>query len=286
MHPQWARLREALDDPASDATRLVSRADPVSALFERGDCAIGLLPLDILDDLLAAYVRAADAAALRRFAYVLIGQDFARHMVFTRLVDALAVNPAREAQLFAVRLWMDLGYEDDGPRALALVRELCRDDPDGSAHVLLGYMTHRGYGVAKDEAENARLQAVAAERGNADAMFELSVLAYNGALGPRDSDAAIRWCRAAADHGHARAAYNLGAFYATGDSVPQDPARALEWYLKASAAGHGQASAMAGIMTWKGDGTSPDAARGQQLLALAESQGVDPTPLLEEAGLA
>jgi len=46
------------------------------------------------------------------------------------------------------------------------------------------------------------------------------------------------------------------------------------------------ASAMAGIMTWKGDGTSPDAARGQQLLALAESQGVDPTPLLEEAGLA
>jgi len=31
---------------------------------------------------------------------------------------------------------------------------------------------------------------------------------------------------------------------------------------------------------------SPDAARGQQLLALAESQGVDPTPLLEEAGLA
>src|SRR5689334_9477712 len=93
MHPQWARLREALADPASDAPRLISRADPVCALFERGDCAIGLLPVDVLDDLLAAFVRAADADALRRFAFALIGQDFAGSEIFSRLVDALAVHP-------------------------------------------------------------------------------------------------------------------------------------------------------------------------------------------------
>jgi hypothetical protein len=285
MHPVWVRLREALEDPRHDTQRLLARADAVCELFERGDCALGLLPIDILEDLFTAYVRAGDPAALRRFAFALIGQDFARNMIFTRLVDALAANPAREARLLAVRLWMDLGYEDDQPRTLALARELCRDDPDGAAHVLLGYMTHRGYGVPKDDAENARLQTIAAERGNADAMFELSVLAYNGALGARDPDAAIRWCRAAGERGHARAAYNLGAFYAVGNGVPRDPAQALAWYVKASAAGHGQASATAGIMIWKGEGTAPDPVRGKQLLSLAESQGVDPTPLLEEAGL-
>jgi hypothetical protein len=284
-HPAWLRLRGALEAPAIDAARLVARADAVCALVERGDCGLGLLPLEAIDDVLAAYVRAADTTKLQQLAVVLVARDLPYTPVFSALVDALAALPDRAARLLAVRLWMDLADQPHAAEALALIRELCADDPDGSAHVLFGYMAHRGYAVPKSEAENARLQRIAVDRGNADAMMELSALAYDGALGPADMETTIRWCREAAERGHPRACYSLGAFHAIGNGVPKDPARALAWYLRASNAGHGKASATAAVMTWRGEGTSPDPARAQQLLALAESQGFDPTPLLEEAGL-
>ena len=285
MHPQWARLREALDDPASDRTRLVSRADAVGGLVARGDCAIGLLPVEAIDDVVAAYARASDGEKLSQLVYVLIQAELAYSEPFAALVDALAAMPDRASRRFAVQLWMDLDDEVHAPRALALIQDLCRDDADGSAHALFGFMAQRGYAVPQDAAENARLQTIAAARGNTDAMFELSALAYNGALGPRDMAIVLRWCREAAERGNPRACYSLGAFYATGQGLAVDPARALDWYLRASAAGHGKASATAGIMVARGEGTAPDRQRADQLLALAESQGFDPAPLLEEAGL-
>ena len=285
MPPAWARLREALAAPAPDVARLVALGDDLCGRIERGDCAIGILPLEAIDDVLAAYVASADAAKLRQLAFVLIDQDLPYTPVFSALVEALAALPDREARLFAVQLWMDLADQPHAPRALEMIHALCADDPDGSAHVLFGYMAQRGYAVPKSAAENGRLQRIAVERGNADAMMELSALAYNGALGPADMETTIRWCREAAARGHPRACYSLGAFHAIGNGVPKDQASALEWYLRASDAGHGKASATAGVMTWRGEGTVPDPARAQQLLALAESQGFDPTPLLEEAGL-
>jgi TPR repeat protein len=290
-HPALTKLREAIADPAIEPGRLVARADAVLGLIERGDGLIGLLPAAAIDDVLAAYVRAAAsgaakaAPAMRRMVPVLVGQDLADSAAFASLVAALAALGDRESRLLAARVWMDLGDETNAGRAAALVQSACQADPDGAAHVLLGYMTHRGYGVPSDDAAGLRLHQTAAARGNADALFELGVLAYTGRGVPEDHEAAARWCQEAAAKGHARANYSLGAFYATGDGVPKDASRALACYLAASGAGHGKASAAAGVMCWLGDGTSPDRVRAGVLFDLAEAQGFDPRPLLDEAGI-
>jgi TPR repeat protein len=291
MRPEWSGLREALAATPLDTVRLVATADAVLSLVERGDCAVGILPVSSIDDVRAGYLQAAAlgsaaaVAGLRRMPWVLIGQDLTGGPIFASIVEALAGLGDREASLLAARLWMDLGDEAHAAQAVALARRAAEADDDGAAHLILGYMAHRGYGLPPDDLESARLHAIAAARGNAEAQFELAVFAHTGLVGPPDQEAAVRWCREAAERGHARALYSLGAFYATGDGVAQDAAAALACYLRAADAGHGKAAATAGVMCWRGEGTPVDRPRARGLFRRAEAQGVDLDPLLEEAGI-
>ncbi|MEO5821868.1 MAG: hypothetical protein ABIT71_15300 [Vicinamibacteraceae bacterium] len=291
MRPEWSRLREAMSASPPESVRLVATADEVVSLVERGDCAVGILPVASIDDVRAAYLQGVDlgsaaaVAGLRRLAWALIGQDLTGGPIFGAVVEALAGLGDRESRLFAARLWMDLGDDAHAARALALARTASDADDDGAAHLLLGYMANRGYGLPADDVESARLHAVAAARGNADAQFELAVFAHTGRIAPPDQEAAVRWCRAAAARAHPRALYSLGAFYATGDGVPQDETEALACYLRAAEAGHGKAAATAAVMYWRGEGAAVDRQRARGLFHRAEEQGFDPEPLLEEAGI-
>jgi hypothetical protein len=153
---------------------------------------------------------------------------------------------------------------------------LLADDPDGRAHLIAGYVAFRGLGEPASPSKSASLQRIAAEKGNADAMFELYVHASTGQGMERDEEEALRWCTRAAELGQDRACYNLGAFHATGRGVPQDWAAAVKWYERAAELGNGRAAAALATMYRLGEGVDVDAARAAQWDQVAASRGAIP----------
>ncbi|MBD5785728.1 sel1 repeat family protein [Cellulosimicrobium terreum] len=241
----------AVRDPAPDAARLLAAGDGLRDAFVRNEHMIGLLPPTADQLMLMAYRKADD-----------IGSSTGRPDV------------SREAALAWTReRYLRELYPAD--EVAARVDRLAEDDPDGSAHVLRGWMRYAGYGYPKDAAASVRDHEVAAERGDADALFELSVLTATGQGVAADPQRSRHHLERAAAAGHPRALYNLAAQHATGDGRPHDSQRALALYVQAGEKGHGRASFTAGVMTLIGDGAQPDAVRAGALLRAAQDQGVD-----------
>src|SRR3989344_4931560 len=77
----------------------------------------------------------------------------------------------------------------------------------------------------------------AAEKGNANAQYNLGGMYANGRGVARDDAEAVKWYRKAAEHGYAQGQNNLGAMYANGRGVARDDAEAVKWYRKAAEQG-------------------------------------------------
>jgi TPR repeat protein len=76
-----------------------------------------------------------------------------------------------------------------------------------------------------------------ADRGDADAQWQLGVRYHNGEDVPRDDVQAMQWFLRAAEQGHVTAQATLGAYYWAGRGVPQDLSRAYFWSALALAQG-------------------------------------------------
>lgn len=77
----------------------------------------------------------------------------------------------------------------------------------------------------------------AADRGDADAEWQMGVRYHNGEEVPRDDVQAIQWFLRAAGRGHVPAQATLGAYYWAGRGVPQDLSKAYFWSALALAQG-------------------------------------------------
>jgi uncharacterized protein len=122
-------------------------------------------------------------------------------------------------------------------------------------------------------AEGVRWLTFAAERGDADAQYDLGVALYAGATGDRDEAGAFRWFKEAAEAGHPEAAYNVGAFYDDGIVVAKDEAQAAEWYRKAVGREVVEAMHTLAMMHVVGRGVPRDISLAAELLARAKEQG-------------
>jgi len=290
MTTQWDELKRALAKPEPPSV-IATAADALLSCVARGDCMIGILPIDAIDDVITALRRVAEAGlaegrvGLEVLLAALAQQGLTHTTYEADTLAALWSLPDREAKLLAARAWMYREDEEHAQQAIAIARQSCDDDDDGRAHALLGYMTGRGFGTRADPQECFRLHEIAAQRGNADGMFELYVLLSTGQGVAKNEARALQWCERAAAQDHGRALYNMGSFHATGLGVAKDPAGALGFYLRASEAGNGRASATAGVMFWTGDGTKTDRARARQLFSLAADQGYDVEALLNAVGI-
>jgi TPR repeat protein len=290
MATQWDDLKRALVKPEPPNV-LATAANALLSCVVRGDCMIGILPIDAIYDVITALRRVAESGlaegrdGLADLLAALAQQDLTHTTYEADTLVALASLPDRKAKLLAARTWMYREDEEHAEQAIAIAREACDDDDDGRAHVLIGYMTFRGFGTGTDPLESFRLHEIAAQRGNADGMFELYVLLSTGQGVAKDEARALQWCERAAAQDHVRALYNMGSVHATGRGLARDPVRALGLYLRASQAGHGRASAAAGVMLWTGDGTKTDRARARQLFDLAGDQGYEVEALIDAAGI-
>ena len=106
----------------------------------------------------------------------------------------------------------------DYTTAFSLWRPLA-DKGDANAQYNLGLMYDNGQGVAQDYKEAARLWGLAAAQGVAFAQYNLGLMYANGQGVAQDFKEAVRLYRLAAAQGDADAQYSLGVMYDTGKGV-------------------------------------------------------------------
>lgn len=113
---------------------------------------------------------------------------------------------------------------------------------DLPAMVELGGRLITGTGITKDPAGGAGWMLHAAERGSAQAAFNVGVMYETGFVVERDSTKAAYWYRRASDAGLAVAQNNLALLLRVGKGVPRDGPQAIE--LLHAAARQGMTAAM------------------------------------------
>lgn len=108
-----------------------------------------------------------------------------------------------------------------------------------------------------DMEASAKVHIAAAERGDADAQFELYIYFLQGVGVEADAAKAKGWLERAAAANHPRALFNMGARYASGEEGEPDKQKAAEWYTRAAKHGSARAAATLGVMilTREIDGT-------------------------------
>jgi hypothetical protein len=132
----------------------------------------------------------------------------------------------------------------DGQRALDLGRtgEALRiwtdlaDRGDAEAEFDLGLLYDLGRGVPADPLRAFGWYKRSADAGFAPGEFNVGVMLDSGQIGPRDAKAAALWYARAAARGQARAAFDLGLLYAEGDGVPRNVEAAVAWFRLAAPA--------------------------------------------------
>jgi hypothetical protein len=87
-----------------------------------------------------------------------------------------------------------------------------------------------------------------AERGDADAQWNMGVRYHTGEDVPQDDEQAVQWFQRAAQQGHVTAQATLGAYYWAGRGVPADLSKAYFWSVLAFAQGdEGSKSRLEGL---------------------------------------
>lgn len=129
---------------------------------------------------------------------------------------------------------------------------------DAEAQFQLGLCYSFGEGVKQDKRKAFELYSKAAEQGHAIAQFNLGTMLLNGQDVAQDLNAAFMWFRKAAEQGDADAQYNLGSMLIRGQGETQDLQAAFDWNMKAARQGNVSAQYRIGVMYEEGLGVKQD----------------------------
>lgn len=142
---------------------------------------------------------------------------------------------------------------------------------DAEAQFNLGMSFSKGVGVVRNDAEAVRWFGKAAEKGHAHAQLMLADALRTGTGTAQDAVAAAGWYRKAAEQRITEAEYRLGLCLESGAGVPQDRAAAVPLFLRAAAQGHAYAQTKAGLACLTGEGVRKDALEAAIWFGLALS---------------
>jgi TPR repeat protein len=112
----------------------------------------------------------------------------------------------------------------------------------------------------------------AADKGQAEAQYDLGLLYAKGLGVQRDLQVSQQWYEAAALQGNAQAEYSLGQMYAQGWGIPANEASTLRWMEMANGSS-GDNSEDPGWLAIEGYGTSTDFTKAAYWYRLAADQG-------------
>jgi uncharacterized protein len=113
---------------------------------------------------------------------------------------------------------------------------------DAVAMTLIGELYHQGLGVRLDYAEAAHWYALAADRGNREAIFALASAKLIGEGIPKDRPGAATLFAKAAAMNHAGALYNLGVLAVENNGVVPEFAKAADYFRRSAELGYPDAA--------------------------------------------
>lgn len=144
---------------------------------------------------------------------------------------------------------------------------------DANAQFQLGRKYDSGEGVPQDYSEAAKWYLKAAEQGHLDAQYTIACLYREGLGVTQDYSKAVRWFTNAAEKGHAPSQTNLGMMYIEGLGVEKDFSKAFVLTRKAATSGVAWAQTNLGIMYEKGDGITQNYGTASEWYRKAAEQG-------------
>lgn len=269
----YDRLLSLRNDPNADDWDFYAAASlAISDGFQE------MAPADAFGTVFSA-LRAAGHAGVSA-AWLALGRVFGDLDEFDPAVDACR-KADRAGSVAGAGRWIELVYRRGEAKyerdAATRLVELMHQSPEDPRWLRLwGCFLVKGYGVPADPATAAGYLRASAERGDADAAFELANLYARGSGVPADRAAADGWMLRAAELGDREAMGIIGDMYATGTRVAQDAPTALSWYDRAADAGHGEAAFNAGVMCRFGlYRASVDPDRAQGFFDRARANGFD-----------
>ena len=115
---------------------------------------------------------------------------------------------------------------------------------------------------------------IAAEKGDAQAQYQLGECYRAGEGVDVDFVEAAKWYRLACEQGHQCAAYRLGSFYSFGRGVESDPRKAREYYEQAVSLGSLDALNDLGVLYKLGLGVAKDPSKAADLFTEAAEVGI------------
>lgn len=110
-----------------------------------------------------------------------------------------------------------------------------------NAHYNLGVMYQQGLGVPQDASAALGWYERAAQLGHPEAMYNLGIANIEGIGADRNISRGVAFFKQAANAGVSQAAYNLGVLYESNFIGPADLTKAAEWYQTAANEGHAEA---------------------------------------------
>ncbi len=163
-----------------------------------------------------------------------------------------------------------LGVRRDMTEAARWYRQAA-EQGNAEAEFALGQMYSRGWGVPRDEADAIRWLQLANTPDTNGPPTEWAIVEGYGIA--QDQKLAAHWYQLAAEKGHAEAQFNLGRLYATGKGVPHDEEQAARWVRAAASQGFAPAQARLGMRYATGSGMAADDQRAYFWLTLAFLHG-------------
>ena len=202
-----------------------------------------------------------------------------------------------EAQFKLAQKYINgLGVSKDETEAVKWYRKAAEQD-NAEAQFQLGKSYENGIGIKQDYSEAFQWYSKAAEQGHADAqskadflrdvvrllekagrgdaeaMFKLSICFENGESIAKDLSEALHWIRKAAEQGHLQAQYKLALDYENGTGVRADFSEAAKWYRKAAEQGHVEAQYKLALAYENGYGITQDLSEAVKWYHKAAEQG-------------
>lgn len=116
-----------------------------------------------------------------------------------------------------------------------------------------------------------------ADRGDADAQFELGLRQLTGEGVKKNDKEGVEWIKKAAEQKHVRAQFVLGSLYEDGLGVEKSEPKAFEWYRKAAENGFPAAQHAAAMAYDLGRGVKQDPAAAAKWLQKAADQDHAPS---------
>jgi uncharacterized protein len=145
---------------------------------------------------------------------------------------------------------------------------------DANAQFNIGLLYANGKGVRKDPKQAADWYRKAAEQGVGAAEYNLGVMYANGDGVPRDVHEAVKWLQRASDHGIPMGREHLADLY--GGNEVQNYAKSLEWHRQAASQGDPTAQFDFGLMYDLGRGVPRDYPQAMNWYRKAADQGYAP----------